>query len=170
MVGFEQQLAEPGQYVASEFAGFRIFIIKDRHGKLNAFHNVCRHRAGPLVTDSHGQCDVLRCKYHGWTYDTNGTLKVAPHFGDAQDFDKKDFGLIPVRVETWNGIMWINLDMKAKPLQEELGNTWNDVLSSIQLPKFSHCHSVHHMLNVNWKVYTDNYQEGYHIPGTLFLQ
>lgn len=77
-LGLASDLETPGSYRSLDFAGFSVFAIRDRHGELKAFHNVCRHRAGPLVSGHRGQCDVLRCRYHGWIYDTNGKLKRAP--------------------------------------------------------------------------------------------
>ena len=121
-LGRADQLSNPGDYIASEFAGWRLFAIRDRDGALHAFHNVCRHRGAPILKDGPGRCDVLRCGYHGWTYDTAGRLRATPHFGNAVDFDKKDFGLHPIRVATWRGFVFVNLAEDPVPLVEGLGD------------------------------------------------
>ncbi len=59
----ESDLESPGAYSSLDAANYSLFVIRSRDGKLNGFHNVCRHRAGPLVTEPKGRCDILRCKY-----------------------------------------------------------------------------------------------------------
>jgi len=106
-------LANPGNYIATEITGWRIFVIKDREGELRGFHNLCRHRAGHFLDDGQGHCDVLRCKYHGWVYDTKGNLRATPAFGEASWFDKKDYPLKPIKVATWRGLVFVNLDLDS---------------------------------------------------------
>src|SRR5882724_11653042 len=98
-------LQKPGDYMAIEILGWRVFVIRNREGALKAFHNVCRHRAGPLLDEGRGHCDVLRCRYHLWVYDTDGNLRRTPAFGEADWFDKKDYSLFPVKVATWRGLV-----------------------------------------------------------------
>src|SRR4030095_7031642 len=94
----------------------RFFVIRDRDGQLRGFHNVCPHRASQLLDDGHGHCGVLRCRYHGWVFDTAGNLKRAPDFGEADWFKKEDNGLMPIRVETWRGLVFANFDAGAPSL------------------------------------------------------
>ena len=65
--GHRHQLTQTGDYVALDIAGWPVFIVVDDHGELRGFHNVCAHRAGPIVSESEGSC-TLTCRYHGWTY------------------------------------------------------------------------------------------------------
>ncbi len=74
LAGFRAHLREPGDYVTHDIAGYRILIIVADDGTLRGFHNVCRHRAGPLFTDDAGRCAAIVCAYHGWRYDFEGTL------------------------------------------------------------------------------------------------
>jgi choline monooxygenase len=163
-VGPLSRLGEAGDYIAAGFAGYRVFVIRDRDGALNGFHNVCRHRAGPLLVDGAGRCDLLRCRYHGWVYDTHGRLRRTPDFGEAPGFDKADYGLFPVRVATWRGLVFVNLDAEAGPLEEALG----DLVAETAAYPLEDCrHLRDEVLDdiaCNWKTYTDNYVEGYHIP------
>ena len=163
-LGRTEQLAKPGDYLAIDIAGWRVFAIRDRDGNLRAFHNVCRHRAGPLVADGAGHCDVIRCAYHGWTYDTAGRLRATPAFGAAPDFDKKDFSLFPVRIDSWRGFVFVNLDADAGPLVEGLGDLVKET-ADFPIEDFHYVHAESFDMNCNWKTYTDNFVEGYHIPG-----
>ena len=89
-------------------------------GELRAFYNVCRHRAGQVAL-SRGNRKSLQCRYHGWTYGLDGTLRACPEMEETEDFDKADFGLVPVRVEAWGPFVFVNLDPSAPPLAEMMG-------------------------------------------------
>lgn len=162
LFGREAQLPSPGSYLAGEVAGWPVFAIRDRDGGLRAFHNVCRHRAGPIVWDGEGRCDVLRCRYHGWVYDTAGSLRRTPGFGEAEDFDKADFSLFPVRVESWRGLVFVNLDPDAPPLAQWIGSL-DDETAPYPIEEYRFHGEVVHEIACNWKTYVDNYAEGYHV-------
>jgi choline monooxygenase len=163
-LGSTGALAAPGDYIAGDFAGWRVFVIRDRDGALKGFHNVCRHRAAALLPDGSGHCDLLRCPYHGWLYDTAGRLRQTPDFGDAPSFERADFSLVPIRVESWRGLVFVNLDREAAPLTEALGDLAAEV-ADYPLERYRCQHQVSYEMACNWKAYTDNYVEGYHIPG-----
>ncbi|MGH6931348.1 MAG: Rieske 2Fe-2S domain-containing protein [Dongiaceae bacterium] len=100
-------------------------MARVRHARsrrcLAGFSQCCHHRAAALVDDGAGHCDVLCRRYHGWTYDAAGRLRQTPDFGDNPAFKKADYGLYPVRVESWRGLVFVNLDSEAGPLGESLG-------------------------------------------------
>lgn len=131
---------------------------------MRAFHNVCRHRAAVLVEDGAGRCDVLRCRYHGWAYDATGRPRQTPYFGDSPQFDKADYGLYSARVDVWRGLVFFNLDPETPALTERFGALVGAAASyPIEDHKFAR-EEVFDM-NCNWKTYTDNFVEGYHVPG-----
>lgn len=163
LLGAESLLAAPGDYLATEIAGWRIFVIRGRDGALRGFHNVCRHRAGPLLGEGSGRCDLLRCQYHGWIYDGEGRLRRTPDFGEAAGFDRADYGLFPIRVAAWRGLVFANLDMAAGPLEESLGDLVRET-APYPLERFGLVREVVFEMACNWKTYTDNFVEGYHIP------
>src|SRR5580693_6922321 len=93
----ESQLAEPGCTVAAAVAGYPLIAVRGADNRIRAFHNVCRHRAGPLADDGTGKCEgALVCRYHGWRYALDGRLASARDFGPAEDFDPRDFALLPL--------------------------------------------------------------------------
>jgi choline monooxygenase len=162
MIGRAEELPEPGSYLTETIAGWPVFAIRNRDGELRAFHNVCRHRAGPILWDGKGQCDVLRCRYHGWVYDTSGHLRRTPEFGDAAGFDKTDFGLFPVQVGTWRGLVFVNLNADAPPLEQAMG-AMSAETEAFDMEGYSFHSSAEHEIACNWKTYVDNYAEGYHV-------
>jgi len=162
-VGPVSLLQGPGDYLATEITGWRIFVIRDREGALRGFHNLCRHRAGHFLDDGHGRCDVLRCRYHGWVYDTAGRLRATPAFGEAPWFDKADYPLLPIQVGEWRGLLFVNLDLASKPLAESLGDL-PELTAPYDIESFAFVKQVEFDIACNWKTYTDNFVEGYHIP------
>ncbi len=164
LVGHQGQVEAPGDYLAGEIAGWRYLVIRGRDGQLKGFHNVYSHRAGPLVDDGAGHCDVLRCRYHRWLYDTDGNLKATPDFGDAPGFDRADYGLKPIKVALWRGLVFANLDPEAGPVEAGLG-ALVDMVAPYPIESYRSVKQVTFDIGCNWKTYTDNFVEGYHIPG-----
>jgi len=103
---------KPGDYRTFNIAGFSFLVVLGKDRQLRAFHNVCRHRAYDVVTKSEGSCLVLRCRYHGWAYDTKGKLIKAPKFDEVQGFDKSQNGLFEIRtfVDS-SGFVYVNFDV-----------------------------------------------------------
>jgi phenylpropionate dioxygenase-like ring-hydroxylating dioxygenase large terminal subunit len=163
LAGFRAQLRPPGDFVAHDVAGWQVFVVVCPDGTLRGFHNVCRHRAGPLVTEPSGSCRNLVCRYHGWSYDFDGALLAARDFGDADGFDPGDYGLLPVRVDEWRGLVFVHLQADALPLEEQLGTLFAECVD-LPVETLDYSHRVVHDLACNWKTYADNYSEGYHIP------
>jgi nitrite reductase/ring-hydroxylating ferredoxin subunit len=96
LVGAADAVAGPGAYLAVDLAGWPVVVVRDRDGALQAFHNVCRHRAGPLVDDGTGACSRFVCRYHGWAYGLDGDLVSARDFGDDA-LDPAALALVPVQ-------------------------------------------------------------------------
>jgi len=162
-MGLEADLIRPGDYIAETLAEFPLLVVKDSVGGLRGFHNVCRHRAGPLVGEAKGRCDhEFTCRYHGWRYDFDGRLKAATGFGPVDGFDTGDHGLFPIRVETWRGFVFVNLDLESAPLSETLAPL--DARFG-KRPELSARMRHSHPVACNWKIYVENYLEGYHLEG-----
>ncbi len=160
-IGHETMVPNSGDYLAEEIGGAPVVLVRNAEGKLAAFHNVCRHRAGALVADGEGNCgEAFTCRYHGWRYALDGRLRNAVDFGNAPGFDPRQYGLFPVQVETWQGLVFVNLDLAAAPLAGMLA----PLAGADPLPGFPLVERRSHALACNWKTYVENYLEGYHLP------
>ncbi|THD77648.1 MAG: Rieske (2Fe-2S) protein [Phenylobacterium sp.] len=163
-VAHESDLPETGSWVAEVVAGFPVLVVRDEQGTLRGFHNVCRHRAGPLTDGPSGRCEKwLTCRYHGWTYALDGRLRNARDFGPSAGFDPRDYGLFPLRVETWRGLVFVALSDDIAPLAEELAPV-EARLGAADWGSLRVAARQAHPLACNWKTYVENYLEGYHIP------
>lgn len=106
---------------------------------------------------------ALTCKYHGWTYLLDGSLRGVPQWDRVELFDRKDFGLIPLQVELWEGMVFVNLDSTAPPLAGEMAGITARVGTG-RFDGWRYAGRTSYPVAANWKVYVDNYLEGYHIP------
>jgi choline monooxygenase len=164
-VGRVEQVRERGQFFTTDIAGEPIVVARGEDGVLRAFYNVCRHHAAAVVTEAHGCAKQFRCPYHGWTYGNDGALKGMVEFEGVCDFDRAKNGLVPVRVETWEHFVFVNLDGRAAPLLNFLGAVPEIVAPLAMTSKLRYFDRRFYTLNCNWKVYVDNYLDGgYHVP------
>ena len=164
-VGRVAQARERGQFFTAEIAGEPIVVARGEDGELRAFYNVCRHHAAAVVTEVAGCAKQFRCPYHGWTYGNDGALKGMVEFEGVCDFDRGKNGLVPVRVESWENFVFVNLDGQAAPLREFLGVVPEIVKPLRMTEKLHYFDRRVYTLNCNWKVYVDNYLDGgYHVP------
>ena len=163
-LGHEAEAPAAGDYVAGDVAGWPVLAVRGADGTLRGFHNVCRHRAGRRAPDGRGHCGAeITCRYHGWRYALDGRLRSAVDFGAAEGFDPRDFGLHPVRLETWRGFIFVNLDRKAGGL-DELAAPLDGLFDAFGVRIAPATLRRSHDLACNWKTYVENYLEGYHIP------
>ena len=161
-VGHLSRAPNPGDYFVAELIGNPVIVVRGNDNVLRAFFNVCRHRGGPLaMQDGHGK--VLQCKYHGWTYALEGHLRGVPRFDRTELFDKKDYGLIPLTLATSDGLVFVALGKGSHPLSSILRGI-AERIAPIDLSSMKFYRQVNYKIACNWKVYVDNYLEGYHVP------
>jgi choline monooxygenase len=165
VVGRLDQVKERGQFFTIDVNEELLLIVHGDDGKLRCFYNVCRHHAAAVEPQAAGCARQFRCPYHGWTYGNDGSLKGMVEFEGVCSFERKDNGLVPVRMGTWGNFIFVNLDGKAAPLAEFLGKA-SSVVTPLKLKETLHYFDRRiYTLKCNWKVYVDNYLDGgYHVP------
>jgi choline monooxygenase len=164
VIGRADQVAKPGQFVTSAVAGEPIVAVRGVDGQLRAFYNVCRHHAAKVVTEPCGNASILHCPYHGWNYGLDGSLKGMPEFDGVKNFERQENGLVPVKVETWEAFVFVNLDSHAEPLSAFLGGLVKRC-APLDLSKLHFFEHKVYDIACNWKVFVDNYLDGgYHVP------
>ena len=164
LVGPASRLAEPGSYLATEIAGLKVFVLRGRDGELRAFRNVCRHRGARLLEEGAGRCSgPIRCPYHNWAYDDHGRLIATPWYGEDAAFRKEDWPLHPVSLGEWRGLLFVavaperQLEAQLEGLAAELGEEPIESYHPLREERL--------VFEADWKIYTDNFVEGYHLPG-----
>lgn len=156
---------EPGNYLTMDVVGERALILRDQHGELRAFHNICRHRGSRVVADEKGTCrNALVCPFHGWVYNLDGTLRGAARPRSFPALDKQEFGLIRIDVEVWLGFVFIRFRPGPQPSVAELMKPFEAELSHYNTGEMVPTEGIWtHTSPVNWKSVRDVDNEGYHV-------
>lgn len=162
LVGHVNQIPSPGDHRVVETALAPLIVLRDSAGQLRAFHNVCRHRAGPLALCDGQGAKALRCRYHGWTYTLEGQLRSAPEMNPLADHGLADTRLHECRLAVWHGLIFV-AEAEA-PDFAEFSRGWDAPLRSLSPADYHFHHAAHYDIDCHWKVYCDNYLEGYHVP------
>ena len=160
--GLAAELAEVGDYLSFSIAGEPIFCVRDAAGAIRTFSNVCRHRLMRLV-DGRGRAKRIVCPYHAWTYDVGGRLIGAPHMKGSTVFDSADICLPEIRTEIWQGWIYVTLNAEAEPLATILAPL-GDVVGRYDMASYVPVLHQDHVWQTNWKLLTENFMEGYHLP------
>lgn len=163
-VGHVNELAEPGQFLTLDILDQTVVALKGDDGMIRGFHNVCQHRGNRLLDERRGKLgSVLRCGYHSWCYGCDGALKSAPRSERLPDFDRKEYGLPPVRTEILGSFVFINFDPDA-PKLAEVGQGAEAKMAQYlpDLANMKLISEVDVVVPANWKVIMDNSIEGYH--------
>ncbi|MEJ6404976.1 aromatic ring-hydroxylating oxygenase subunit alpha [Yoonia sp. 2307UL14-13] len=169
-IGFAHDVAEPSDAKPVDFLGMPLLILRDRAGVVRVFQNTCRHR-GMILVDTPGKIrGAIRCPYHSWCYDLDGTLKSTPHVGGPghnrhEDIDMSTLGLIEIASYVWQGVVFANIDGSAPPFTKvhaDLLTRWRE----FDQPLHFGGETSYFALDVatNWKLAVENYCESYHLP------
>ncbi|MFL5684306.1 MAG: aromatic ring-hydroxylating oxygenase subunit alpha [Chloroflexota bacterium] len=164
VVGRESDVGTPGSYCLATVDDDSLIVVRGRDDVLRGFYNVCQHRGTAVVEEPCGRAVRFQCPYHAWIYDLDGSLIRAKHTDDLDDFTFADYGLRPIRVETWQGFVFVSLDPDATSLHEWLG----DLVPHLERFDFGALRVAHtetYEVEANWKFIGENYSECYHCPG-----
>lgn len=163
LAGLLGDLEEVGDYFVFNLGRESIIVSRTESGDIAAVYNVCQHRGNRIMTNERGSVRAISCPYHGWTYDLDGRLQSVP---DAERFVQgipcEEHSLKPVQVDTWAGLVWINMDLQAPSLETFLG----DVIPELAPYRFEDMVLVSDQtvtLDANWKTCIDNFNEQYHV-------
>ncbi len=160
--GHASKVKNPGDYFAFEIAGESLFCIRDQDGEIRAYYNVCQHRAHELVKDA-GNAKLIVCPYHAWTYELTGELRSGPNVNSVPGFDRTKICLTSVRIENFNGFLFVNLDQNAKPMDEWFPDARAQLADFVpDIEQLKPVEWVEISENCNWKVSVENYSECYH--------
>jgi glycine betaine catabolism A len=155
-----------GSYRLIDLQGERVLVVRGNDGALRAFANMCRHRGAELVDSTDASaCSgafgaVIRCPYHHWTYNIDGSLRGAPYL---TDLDRDTHGLIQMGLEIWGGFVFIRqvVDEAGTSLLDDLG-PGIERIANYPLGELVVSHSITYEVGANWKVLAENYNECYH--------
>ncbi len=160
-VGRQESVPDKGDYFTTEYIGEHLIVVRSDKETIRCMSAVCQHR-GMLVADGAGKCSLFRCPYHHWVYSLDGKLAGAPAMDRTKDFDRSEVALPPLKVEIWQGFIFVNFDLNAQPLAPRLARFEKDLadydLVNARGPKPDRFAK----LPWNWKIMFENSNDGYH--------
>jgi nitrite reductase/ring-hydroxylating ferredoxin subunit len=160
----DEDMPEPGDTVVFENVGRSYLLTRQADGSVRAFHNVCLHRGRKLRT-SDGWTNQYACPYHGFAWNTDGTLRNIPCQWDFGHLDRAKMNLPEAEADRWGGYIFIRENPGGPSLMEYLD----------PLPK--HFERWHHdrrtttlyvakVIRANWKAVMEAFQEQWHAAVT----
>jgi Rieske 2Fe-2S family protein len=159
--GHVSELANPGDYLLLDVGEDSLIIVRDESGEVRALMNVCRHRGARVCEEVAGNRKTFVCPYHGWVYNTDGSLKAAREMHVRSDFDMASHGLKQARVVVYMGLVFINCDPHAADFLAPLQNL-EQPLGAYDLANAKVAHKQTYRVDANWKLVLENYLECYH--------
>lgn len=158
----EEDISRPGYFFEYRVLDQSIIVVRQKDGSIRAFHNVCSHRGMPLVEGS-GHVSLFRCVFHAWKYDLDGSLLTAT---SPDEFPcSADYSLPEVRVDTWGGFVFVNLNPDCQSLADYL-DAIPDALAPYHFEEMSFQLAVTCVFPCNWKAALEAFLEAYHVNGT----
>lgn len=158
-------LAEPGAFVTLDIVGERVLVIRGDDGEVRAFLNICRHRGSRVVSAKSGVCKgAIVCPFHGWVYQLDGKLRGAARPETFPRLDREKFGLQPVEMEIWNGLVFVRFLAGPQPSVAELMQPFAAEIAHYKMvDMIPSGRSWSQISPVNWKSVRDVDNEGYHV-------
>ena len=166
IAGHVSDIPLSGDYLTFDIAAERALIIRDGTGAIRAFHNLCRHRGSRVVADKRGHCkNAIVCPFHGWVYNLDGTLRGPARPKSFGPMDRTAFGLKPIDVEVWQGLIFVRFKSGSQPPVSELMAPHARELEAYRMEELLPAGGFWETRSpVNWKSIRDVDNEGYHVP------
>lgn len=158
-VGHQSQIPERGDYYLFEIGKESVIVVRDGEGNINALVNVCRHRGSRVCDGPSGREARLVCRYHGWAYGLDGSLRTAARMPEG--FDKSRHGLHRLHVKVFVGLIFINFDREPVSF-DPIANDLATPLAPYELEGAKIGYKRNYPIASNWKLTVENYCECYH--------
>ncbi len=157
----EEQIPEVGDHTIYKIADIEILLVRATPTEIRAYRNVCLHR-GRAIKDCDGRSQELKCPFHGWSWNLDGSLKTIPARWDFPHVDRAEYHLPEVRVGSWGGYVFINLDPDGVSLETFLGDLPKHFTRWPHEKRYLEAW-VGKIMQCNWKVCQEAFMEAYHV-------
>lgn len=171
-VGRVEEIPHVGNFLTYDILDDSLIVVRSAPDKIRAFYNVCSHRGRRLIDTPAGKKNAVGdkkhfiCGFHAWRYDLDGRCSHIPEKDDWQGvLGEERTRLGEVKVETWGGWIWVNLDPDCEPLHRYLEPAAS-MLDPFQLQNMRCRWRRWIIFDCNWKVALEAFNETYHVPGT----
>ncbi|MEO1041779.1 MAG: aromatic ring-hydroxylating dioxygenase subunit alpha [Pseudomonadota bacterium] len=156
----EEEMPDPGDTVLYENAGRSYILVRQKDRGVRAFHNFCLHR-GRKLRSSSGYSPELKCPFHGFTWNNDGTLKEVPCKWDFGHLKEKEMSLPELRVDRWQGFIMVSEKQDIEPFEEWAG----PAVRHYDRWRLDECYTaawVARVIPANWKATAEAFMEAWH--------
>ena len=160
----EEEIPEPGDHTLYEIADTSVLIVRGEDRRIRAFANTCLHR-GRALKDRPGRSSELRCPFHAWEWNLDGTLKAVPCRWDFPHVERDDFKLPEYRTARWGGFVFVSLEQDGEPFEQFIGDLPSHFERWPLEDRYKEAH-VAHLMRCNWKAAQEAFMEAYHVVAT----
>ena len=158
------EVAKPHDCLAKRLPRNEVIIVRQADMSVRSFVNACRHRGTPLVDEGPGHCRVFSCPYHGWSYDSDGSLRSVTYADSFGEVDVAQLGLVEIPTEERHGFIWVIDNAEASiDVAGWLGPRMDEILSTYGIEDYECFRARSFDEPVNWKIMHDAFLDGYHI-------
>ena len=160
----EEDIPEPGDHIRYDIAGLSFLVVRTENGAIKAYPNACLHR-GRMLKEFDGHASELRCAFHGFCWNLDGSFKDVPAQWDFPHIIASEFSLPEIPTATWAGFVFINPDQNCDPFEEFI----KDMASQFQRWDLSKLYKQAHVAKImpaNWKIAQEAFCEAYHVNAT----
>ncbi|MGE3246427.1 MAG: Rieske 2Fe-2S domain-containing protein, partial [Beijerinckiaceae bacterium] len=170
--GHASELKKPGDFRTRSVAGRPVIFCRDNSGEIRVLLNTCRHRGALVCREREGNVRGFYCFYHGWVYNTDGSLRGVPgEDAYGPDFDKSAMGLTPVpRVESYRDFYFVNFDSNAENLNDYLAGAKDYIDLIVEQSPSGQMEIIsgtqEYEIRANWKLLVENSVDDYHLLST----
>ena len=156
----DEDIPNVGDYHIYENVGKSLIVTRTAPDVIKAHYNSCLHRGRKLVT-LNGCKNEFRCPYHGIAWNNDGTFKDNPIGWDFPQWEGKDIGLPQARVDTWGGYVFVNFDLNAPPLMDQIRPLAEQFVGYDYENRYKVAH-VAKVVRCNWKALAEAFMESHH--------
>jgi len=160
----EEDLPEVGDTVVYDICHWSILVVRSAPDTIQAYYNACLHR-GRQLREENGNARELRCPFHGFCWNLDGSLKQVPCEWDFPHVDQDQFSLPEVKVGRWGGFVFVNMDPNCEPLETFLGEL-PEHFEKWPLERRVKTAHVARIFPTNWKVVQEAFMEAFHVVAT----
>ena len=160
-IGRAAEVPEAGDFVSLDIVGQPVFVVRQKDSSIKGFQNLCLHRCSRLLSGS-GHVSRISCPYHSWTYELSGQLVGAPFMHKTAGFDVKNYKLIELPCEVWQGFIYISLNQAAPSISQQLSGLVPHI-EDFRMHDYVPVYEEHEVWNTNWKCLVENFMDVYHL-------
>ena len=163
LIATDDDFSEIGAYATFQIANAFVIVVRGRDLVLRAFHNICRHRGITLAEGSGIQGRFFTCPYHQWSFGLDGQLVNVPQKKEQfPDLNCDEYGLIPVSLEVFHGLVFVNLDNGTASLTESMEGLADHLYAFLDGPLVEIA-KREYVASCNWKFIVENHVDVYHL-------